>query len=390
MPRKYNVLHIITTLELGGAQKSALALIQGLDPQLYTKYFISGPEGSLQEEASRMREVTVTVSPYLRRRIHPFYDFLAVGWLVRFMRARRIDIVHTHSSKAGIIGRMAARIAGVPVVIHTVHGWSFNAYQHVFVRRLYIFLERCAGRWTNKFIAVSRADIAKGLHNGIGTRDDYVLACCGVDRSIASGTAPAYRKEDLGIAASRPVVGVVACFKPQKNLTDMIAAARRVADAVPDVVFVCVGDGGQRRLLEQRIAENGLEDHFRLFGWRKDIARIFPVFDVAALSSLWEGLPITLLEAMFFAKPVVAYGVDGIPEIIQQNVTGFLVPPGQVTELAAKITELLRDKSRREQFGLAGKTRVAILLKDSDSMPVRVEETYAALLRARENSGQQG
>ncbi len=386
MTRTRNVLHIITTLELGGAQKSALSLICGLDPAIYKKYLVSGPEGRLHHEARQLPGVVFDIAPCLRRAVSPWRDCAAVWWLARYMRTRRIDIVHTHSSKAGIVGRLAARIAGVPVVVHTIHGWSFNAYQKFLPRRAYVFLERRAGRWTSKFIAVSQSDITKGVQNGIGTRGDYVLARYGVDKPILSGAAEAYRKEDLGIGASRPVVGVVACFKAQKNLTDMIDAASIVVRAIPEAMFVFVGDGGQRALLERRIARNKLENNFRLLGWREDMDRIFPGFDIAALSSLWEGLPITLLEAMCFGKPVVAYGVDGIPEIVKNNENGFLVRPGNVEELAAKMIELLLDRELRERFGRAGKKLAAILLTDKDPMVARVSEIYTALLRPAEDA----
>jgi len=209
------------------------------------------------------------------------------------------------------------------------------------------------------------------------------LASYGLDAAVISASKiPAYRKEDMGIAAQRPVVGVVSCFKPQKNLKDMIAAARIVVQSVPEVLFVCAGDGEQRVFLERLIAENKVSENFMLLGWRKDIAAIFPLFDIVALSSLWEGMPIALLEAMFFEKPVAAYAVDGIPEIVIDNKNGFLVKPGDFAGLAAKITLLLRDKTMRERFGRAGKEAASALLDSKDRMVKVVEKTYN-LLRKR-------
>ncbi|MBI4846579.1 MAG: glycosyltransferase family 4 protein [Candidatus Omnitrophica bacterium] len=345
MEKKHKILHIITTLELGGAQKNAAHIITYLPDERFDKYFVSGSQGILQEQIQLQRQIKAVFLPFLKRVIFPADDLKSVFWLCRYMRKEGISIVHTHSSKAGIIGRWAAHLAKVPVIIHTIHGWSFNDCQNIFIRNLYVLLERAAARITTRLIAVSQNDIEKGIKHKIASRSKYRLIRYGISlEDIEKDGKNSHKKEALGITG-RKCVGMIACLKPQKNIFDFVRAAKIIIRKEPDVTFVIIGDGVLRAKLEKMLAAEKLADNFILLGWRKDVYRIIPCFDVVALTSLWEGLPISLLEAMACAKPVVAYDTDGIKEIIKDNENGYLIKQGDYKGLAEKIFLLLKDEA---------------------------------------------
>jgi glycosyltransferase involved in cell wall biosynthesis len=282
---------------------------------------------------------------------------VALFKLISIFRKEDIDLVHTHSSKAGILGRWAARLAGVPIVVHTIHGWGFHNRQNFLIRGFYVFLERITAGITDRLIIVSESDIEKGLNAGIARADKYTLirygipmqkfTCCEFDIKK--------RKEELGIRTDSPVVGMVACLKPQKNILDFIKMASIVLKERPNVQFILVGDGILRKKAERLIELKGYKKNIILLGWRKDVDRIIPVFDIVVLTSLWEGLPIALLEAMACAKPIVAYNVDGTKEIVEDGVNGYLVKARDFEELSRKTTLLLGDKSLSRRMGEEGR-----------------------------------
>ncbi|MBU4304726.1 MAG: glycosyltransferase family 4 protein [Candidatus Omnitrophica bacterium] len=355
--KKCRILHIITTLELGGAQKNALDILAGLDPAAYDKFLICSPQGLLQAEAKVIPGLHLCVLKSLRREISPLYDLIALFKLVQFIKSNNIDVVHTHSSKAGILGRWAAWFAGAPLIVHSIHGWSFNDYQFPWLKKIYIFLERAAGRITTQFVAVSVSDINKGLDNKIGARASYALIPYGIDRNAwHAGADSAELKKELGINPDNTVVGMVACLKPQKNPLDFIYAAREIVQLGYKASFICVGDGVLRTAMEQRIRDYGLEKNVFLLGWRKDMEKILPLFDISVLTSLWEGLPIALLEAMAAQKPVVAYGVDGVKEIVRDGINGYCLAPRDRQGLVEKLCILLDNPELAREQGLASKT----------------------------------
>ncbi len=356
MTEKTKILHIITNLELGGAQKNALLIIDRLDSELYQKYFISSTTGLLREETNKIKSASFYFLPFLKREISPWDDLRLMFWLIRFMRKEKIRLVHTHSSKAGILGRWAAKLSGVPIIIHTIHGWSFNDYQGSLPKNLYIFLERITARITGFFVAVSQSDIRKGLDSGIGEKNQYALIRYGIDFSGESKSLDlADRKKIIGAGENEPVVGMIACLKPQKNPLDFIKAAAIISKSVPAVKFICAGDGLLRPKMQKFIDEQGLRGKVILLGWRRDIDALLPLFDIVVLTSLWEGLPIALLEAMACSKPIVAYGVDGVKEIIRDTENGFLIKPADIAALAEKVKFLLRDKETAKRMGKKGK-----------------------------------
>ncbi len=344
------VLHVITKLELGGAQLHALEVLRQMDRQRYAPLLYTSSRGLLLSEALRIPGVTVIASPYLDRPLHPLKDILACIDLVRCIRRHGVRIVHTHSSKAGVLGRLAARIAGVTRVVHTVHGWSFNDYQPAPVRGSVIWLERLLARVTARLVTVCEYDRQKGLALGIGTPAQYALVRYGIfppERTISRDEA----KQSLGIPPGEPVVGMVSCLKPQKAPWIFLAAAREVLKTYPAVTFVVAGDGTLRSRLEQESAQGALAGRVKWLGWRRDIGRVRAAFDIFVLSSRWEGLPIALLESMAEGVPAVVTDTGGVREVIASPEAGYVVARDDVAALAAGICRLLADFRLRQGMG---------------------------------------
>lgn len=355
--RRLNVLHIITKLELGGAQKSALYIVTLLNKDRYNLWLVSSNEGVLVPDALNIPKINVSFLPTLKRTIDLIRDFLTLISLTRFIKNKKFDIVHTHSSKAGILGRWAARFAGVPVILHTIHGWGFHDRQNPLMRRFFIFLERITAKITDKLISVSQSDIKKGLDAGIATADKYTLIRYGIPiREFANCKVNIKKKkEELGLKTDSPVVGMVACFKPQKAPEDFLKVVAIVKKVFPETKFLLVGDGILRKKLENLRNRFNLKKDLVFAGWRRDIPQIMSILDVWVLTSLWEGSPINLLEAMACALPIVATSTGGAQEIIQNGVNGFLVPAGDIQAMAQRIVTLLENKVLACKMGQEGR-----------------------------------
>jgi len=353
---KIRILYVITRFDLGGAQKSLLSVLSLLPKDKYEILLACGAEGILLKDALNIPDISVNVISSLRREIGPFYDFKALSDLRRFIKNKRIDIVHTHSSKAGIIGRWSAYFAGVPAVFHTIHGWEFYRGQNFFSRNLYIFLEKITARITDGLVAVSNYDIQEGLRQGIGVPEKYHLVRYGIRRNdfLYPPVNREVKKRELGLQPAPFVVGMIACFKPQKAPEDFIRAASLVIRVIPEAKFLLIGDGVLRNRIERLIKKLNLSKNVALLGWRQDISEIIPLFDILVSTSRWEGLPAVFLEAMAAGKPIIATAVCGNSEVIKDGKNGFLVPAGDYAALSQTITLLIRDKNLRDNMGIHG------------------------------------
>jgi glycosyltransferase involved in cell wall biosynthesis len=337
------VCHIITKLELGGAQQNTLFTVGHLDRTRFRPVLITGEVGLLDTDAKAIAGVEFHQVPVMAREIRPWQDLRAVVGMAILLRKIKPDIVHTHSSKAGILGRLAARLAGVPVIIHSIHGYGFTRFQPSLQRRFLIAAERLAARFTTKFFAVSEANRRMGLDLGLFRAEQCRVVRSGVDlgkiRNIRID--PARKKRELGMDPNVPVIGMVGPLKPQKAPLDFVLAAARIHREKPEVQFLLVGDGELRRKVDQTVDELGLRRVFHLVGWRRDVPEILRCLDVFMLTSLWEGLPRVYLEAVASGVPVVGTRVDGACEVILDDVNGYLVPPGDVEGLANRVLRLL-------------------------------------------------
>lgn len=380
MSGKIKVVHIITKLELGGAQANTLYTIRHLNRDRYEPFLITGEKGMLDDEARSISGLKCFFIPYLIREINPLQDILAALWIYKILRSIRPHVVHTHSSKAGILGRWVAWLAGIPVTIHTFHGYGFNDYQSRLKRNIFILAEKITSIITSHFIAVSREDVKKGMRLELFDRERVTLIRSGIDVAVFRKTAIDVQKKkiELGLPPLSSVVGMIACMKPQKAPLDFVEVAKLVNRELPDVYFIYVGDGELMPGVEGAVNRYGLSDRFIILGWRADIPEIMRTLDVLALTSRWEGLPRVLPEAMAAGIPIVAASVDGTPEAVVNGVNGFLVPPGNVGAFRDKLLFLLKNRDKAKEMGASGTRMVEEF--DITNMTPQQERLYEKLL----------
>src|SRR5215471_1743716 len=298
---KPKIFHVITKLELGGAQKVTLMTLERLPRERYQLALLTGPEGLLVDWANQIPDIERFWLPSLVREVRPVQDFITLFQLWRLFRREKPQLVHTHSSKAGILGRWAARLAGVPFIFHTAHGFGFNDFQRPAVRNFYISLERLTSKITTRLFLVSQANAVKAEKCGMTRRGNWVLARDSISVQEFLQPTPRRRKlQDWGIPEDKVIVGMVACFKPQKSPEDFIEVAARVLAKTDRAHFVMAGDGELRRSVEERILRHGISRHITLLGWQNenDMPEVYRNLDIVVLTSLWEGLPCVFSEAM--------------------------------------------------------------------------------------------
>jgi glycosyltransferase involved in cell wall biosynthesis len=392
---RLRVLHAITMLELGGAQRNTLDTCRLLDRERFAVGLACADRGELFDEATRLDDVALFPLRRLRREVRPLDDLGALGELRRTIRTFRPDVVHTHSSKAGVLGRLAARRERVPVVVHSVHGFGFGAHQAAPVRWAFLAAERLVAPWTTQFVAVSRRNLDEGVALGLFPRERARVIRSGIDLAVfRKPSGGREMRRSLGIPADAPLVVQVACFKPQKAPERFVELAAAVARRVPAAHFLLVGDGELRGRLEAARAAAGLDGRLHLPGWRRDIAAVYAAATVVTLTSRFEGLPRALVEALTASVPVVAMAVDGVLEVVREGVNGFLVAEGDTAGLAVRVVELLEDPVTRA--ALAARAPEGLDEFDRDTM-VRQQETMyeelavsCGLRRAEAVSGSPG
>jgi glycosyltransferase involved in cell wall biosynthesis len=373
------ICHIITLLELGGAQQNTLHTLAHLDRRRFEVSLVAGRGGLLDAEAESIPDLELHFVPDLARKIRPLRDFVALAKLTELLRRIRPDLVHTHSSKAGILGRWAAHLAGVPLLVHSVHGFGFHDQMPFAERELYRALEAWTASLTCRFIAVSRANLQAGIRAGIFPSEKVTLVRSGVSlAAFRNGVSPGALRPSLGIPPQAPVVGMVACLKPQKAPLDFVRVAGKVLRRVPQAHFLLVGDGELRGAVEREASLASLAGHFHLLGWRRDIPSVFKNLSLLVLTSRWEGLPRVVPEAMAASLPVVATRVDGTPEAVGDRETGFLLEPGDVEGMAERVVWLLEHPEEARAMGRRGSQRTPEF--DIDLMVRRQEDLYDELL----------
>ena len=382
VPLKVRVLQIVTRLAVRGVPHHVLNLAAGLDKSRYETVVLAGQsdpgEGSLLDDA-RSRGITVMELPLLQRRIDPLVDARAFVAMYQLMRAGRYHLVHTHISKAGFIGRLAARCAGVPVVVHTYHGWVQELHDQNAAGRLLLACEKLAARASDAVLAVSHSVVEDALKNGIGTRPLYSVVPNGIDltRFPASGV-PSHRSS----AEGKPVLGAIGSMTPEKGFEVLLDAMVEVKRRFPGVQLYAIGDGPLRVELEHRAQQLGLEETVRFLGRVEDVRPWLHAFDLVVQPSLREGQGLALLEAMAAGCPVIASRVGGIPEFIEDRETGMLITPGDSCALAAAICELAGDETRKKGLARAGRERVRSRYS-LERMIRGVETVYERLLAAQ-------
>ncbi len=357
------IVHIITRLIIGGAQENTLLTVEEQHHRQREQVTLVtgpplGPEGSLLDRAHR-GGLDVRVLDSLRRSIDPRRDWLSYRALVRVLRELKPDVVHTHSSKAGILGRAVAAKLGVPVIVHTVHGSPFHAYERAWRNRFYIAAERWAARRTTAFISVSDAMTDQFVAAAVAPREKFTTIYSGME--VAPFLSPPRSRGDvrreLGYSDHDVVIGKIARLFELKGHDDVIDAARDVVRAHPNANFLFVGDGVWRERLQDRIRAAGLADHFRFTGLVPParIPELIHAMDVVVHCSLREGLARVLPQALISGKPAVSYDVDGAREVVLPDRTGFLVRTRDISSLSAALGQLVSSAEMRSRMGAEGR-----------------------------------
>lgn len=381
------VTHVITRLVIGGAQENTISTVLGLQgrPGLQTNLIsgpTEGPEGSLEPLVSGKSEL-LTIVPSLVRPISPWHDARAWRELTRIFRAARPDIVHTHSGKAGALGRLAAHRAGVQIIIHTIHGPSFGAFQGASANALFTAVERRAGRVTTHFVSVADAMTRQYLAAGIGRPEQYTRIFSGFAlEPFLQISREETLRQNLGMAPSDIVVAMVARLFKLKGHDDLIDAAPELLRGQPHFKFLLVGDGAWRARLEKRVGSLGLASRFVFVGLVKpeEIPRYLGAADIVLHLSRREGLARVLPQALATGRPIVALDFDGAAEVCLENETGFLAQPGQWME---PLLRLAADPARRERMGRRGREFAAAHF----SVETMVESLYTLYRRLAQNHG---
>ncbi|HET6781348.1 MAG TPA: glycosyltransferase family 4 protein [bacterium] len=340
------VLHVINTAEVGGGAEHLILLAQGLVGHGWRSTVVVGRDGPA---GARLAAAGVPV-----QRLGPMGATTLLS-LPRVLRAQRPDLVHLHGSRAGLLGTLSARWAGVRPVVYTAHALAFRREDYPILRKVFVLAERTTCALADHVIYLTEGDLSAARKAGITTSHATVIPN-GVD--LARFTVDGDRKA-LGIAQNVPVIGMVARLVPQKDPMTFLDAARLVADVFPHAKFLLIGDGPLRPRVEAAVRARGLEGQCLVLGTRQDVPQLLQAMDVVLLTSRWEGLALAALEAMAAAKPLVASQLPGLSAVIENGLTGVLVRAGDAPEFARAAIALISDASRRTAMGTRGQRRVA-------------------------------
>lgn len=380
------IVHYITRLIVGGAQENTLLTVEdqhhlfGDQVTLITGPGL-GPEGSLEERA-RQGGLDVRLIEASRRAIHPWHDWQTYRQLLGLLREIKPDLLHTHSSKAGIIGRAAAAQLRLPCV-HTIHGASFHFGQSSIAFQLYQQLERWAGKRTDRFISVCDAMTDQYVAAGVAPRDKFSTIYSGFDVEpfLQPPRPPEQVRAELGLKPEHVVIGKVARLFPLKGHEYIVPAAKAVAEKFPQVRFLLVGDGILRPQVEAQLLQLGLRDRFVFAGLVPpgQVAELIHAMDIVVHTSVWEGLARVLPQGLIAGKPVVSYDIDGAKEVVRPGETGFLVPSRSIDQLSDALSHLAGNQDLRQQLGRTGRERFTDQFRHQ-TMTKQIREIYADVL----------
>ena len=384
---KTKVIHVITRFDKGGASENTFLTVQGLDKNKYDVILIRGlsEESCMGTEETAAVEsnlseaekggVKVIIIPELVRSIHPLNDLKALFGLIGIFRDEKPHIVHTHTSKAGILGRWAAFFANITIIVHTPHGHVFWGYFNKWKTACFILLERMTASITDKIITLTEQEKKDHLRFKIAPDEKFTVIHSGVDLTAFSNArinALAMR-EKLGISPEAFVVGTAGRLTPIKGQKYLLEAAAIISPRKPDLFFVFLGDGELASELSKMASSRGIKNVMFL-GWRQDVPEVMSTFDIFVLPSLNEGMGKVLVEAMALGKPIVASDVGGIPDLVIHNHNGLLVPPADVEGLVNSINELLHDPIKRKEMGDRGKVVAADY--SAEAMIQKIDQLY--------------
>lgn len=387
-------VHVITRLILGGAQENTLLTVEDQhrdwhDPVTLITGPGLGPEGSLVQRAE-LGGLELRVIPEFRREIHPWRDTRSYYRLLKLLREIQPDIVHTHSSKAGILGRAAAFQLRIPCV-HTIHGPSFYAGQSKVAYHLYRWLETWAARRCDRLISVCDAMTDQYVAAGVAPRSKFVTVYSGmeVDQFLNPPRSRETVREELGFRPEHLVVGKVARLFHLKGHDDVITAAEQAVRMNPLIRFLFVGDGLLKAELQRRIEQLGLREHFVFTGLvpPEKVPELIQAMDIVVHTSLREGLARVLPQGLIAGKPVISYDVDGAREVVLPNQTGYLLQPRDIAGLVQAIQTLASNPQQRQAFGQAGRDLCVERFRHQN-MTQQLREIYSEVIAERKKQTQ--
>jgi len=386
LPRKIKVAHIIARMITGGADENTLFTVQGLDKDRYEIDLIMGEEFD-ESILKRVKDGNINIFQIkgLKWKLNFLHDPIVLIKLIKLMRKKRYDIVHTHTTKAGILGRIAARIGGVPVIVHGLHGSTFEAFNSGLLNWLLFLFERFTGRFTDAYVSVSGVLSGKYIERGIGKKENYYTVYSGMELETFYGVREKIdcrkKQKELGIGVEDFVIGNVARLESRKGHKFLIDAFENVLEEQKDshVKLLIIGEGNKRENLESYVKELNLEDKVIFTGYREDVEELMVVMDIFALTSLREGLPRVLVQAAAVGMPSIAFNVDGVPEIIKDNYNGFLVRVGNVGQLKNRIVKYINSKELVLLHGRNGREFIGNKWSIED-MVDRIDKIYKKLI----------
>jgi glycosyltransferase involved in cell wall biosynthesis len=346
---RLRILQAVAGKDWGGVSMMVQAIAKKLIAEGCEVTILSSPDATSVAEYSSTG-ARLAHSAHWRREISPLHDLLFLWEMFRLCRKHRFDVVHTHSSKTGMVGRIAAWLAGTPLVVHTIHGFSFHEFSSGLGTQFFITLEKIAAHFSHVMISVNSEDRETAIKRGITAPERIVTIVNGIDPGPLNGTAPTPLRAELQLPDEAILVGSIGRLAPQKGYTYLVEAVPALRARYPQAHVIIAGNGPEEEKLHELVKKMGLASHCHLLGFRRDIAGLLAAFDIFVTPSLWEGLSISLLEAMAAGKAIVSTAIKGNRETIQSGVNGLLVEAANPNALATAIGQLIEHPEQAQQL----------------------------------------
>ena len=355
MKDKIKILHVITYLPIGGAQDNTLYTVELLDKEKYDISLCCNLDGELVERAKKIEAVKLFDIPFLCRKVSPYRDIRAFLSLYKLFKKEDFTIIHTHSSKAGLLARLAAVLNKTPIVIHTIHGFAFNDFMNIFKKNFFIYLEKLLAKWTDVLITVSNLNKKKIIDLNIAEENKIKNIYSGIDLSLFTNKKNDDFRKELNLQNNHLLLGSVGRLSDQKDPITMIEAFGIISKPFPNAHLALVGDGELKGKILEKIDQLKLDGKVHLTGNKNNPWSVYHSMDLFIMSSIYEGLGRSITEALSCGVPVVCTDVEGVPEIVRDNITGILVPPKDANKLADGIIRTLNDMETAKKMAEEGR-----------------------------------
>lgn len=387
---KIRVLRVITRLNIGGPAIHTILLSGGLNRDGFQDILVAGKPGESEGDMgyfAKENGVEPIIISNLRREPSFFNDIMSLLKLYSIIRKGKPHIVHTHTAKAGAVGRLAAVLAGVPVRIHTFHGHIFDGYFSPMKARVFMLIERFLGYFTDAAIVVSKAvkdDIVGKMRIIPENKCRVVELGLDLEKFLNSEKVRGVFRKEIGAGQDTLLIGIVGRLVPIKNHEMFLEVIKNIKERMPElkVKFIIIGDGELRPYIERLVLKSGLEDRVILTGWVKDLSAAYADLDIVALTSLNEGTPVSLIEAMASARPVISTAIGGVKDMVTDGKNGLLAESGNVKDFADKLISLINDEGKRARLAAAGR-EFAVSRYDKKRLIREIEDLYKGCLERK-------